>query len=41
MSLVFVGLVRRDLSLPLLLPAAWVGTGLVAFVAAVLSGGGF
>ena len=41
-SLVSVGLVRRDLSLSLLVSAAWAGgLGLVALVAAALSGGGF
>lgn len=41
-SLVSVGLVRRDLSLTLLVSAGWAGgLGLVAFVAAALSGGGF
>jgi len=41
-SLVSVGLVRRDLSLSLLVSAAWAGgLGLVALFAAALSGGGF
>jgi hypothetical protein len=41
-SLVSVGLVRRDLSLSLLVSAAWAGgLGLVALLAAALSGGGF
>jgi len=41
-SLVSVGFVRRDLSLSLLVSAAWAGgLGLVALFAAALSGGGF
>ena len=41
-SLVSVGRVRRDLSLSLLISAAWAGgLGLVACVVAALSGGGF
>jgi hypothetical protein len=41
-SLVSVGLVRRDLSLSFLVSAAWAGgLGLTAVVAAALSSGGF
>jgi hypothetical protein len=41
-SLVSVGLVRRDLSLSLLVSAAWAGgLGLLAFAAAALFSGGF
>jgi len=41
-SLVSVGLVRRDLSLSFLVSAAWAGgLGLMAVVAAALSSGGF
>jgi hypothetical protein len=41
-SFVSVGLVRRDLSLSLIVSAAWAGgLGLVAFAAVALSSGGF